>query len=488
MAFCNTDDLRTREQGLGKRTFAMPQKLTESSVKAIGPPKAGATTIWDSKITGFGVRVFAPTGRRPQGARSFFMNYRVSGRERRYTIGSFPEWSAEAARNEAKELRRRIDRGEDPASEKRERREAPTVADLAERYRIEHLPKKAKSSQTNDWQMIKNVILPRLGSRKVADVHHGDIEALHRDITANGKPIRANRVLAVASKMFSLALRPMEGEQAPWRDQAQGNPCKGVERNPEQGHERFFSEAELAALSDALAAYGPTPAANCIRFIMLTGCRPGEAMAATWEQFEIEPGFWVKPSAHTKQRKIHKAPIGSAAIELLDRIRTDRETTPRHRRSNFVFPGQLSGQPLKQLHSTWEEVAGTATVSLWADPGDSKVAALVADLENGFGRHPTMAECKAFAEQRGVKLAAGLSDARIYDLRHTFASIGAGGGLSLLIIGRLLGHTQARTTQRYSHLADDPLREAAARIATQIAGAGKSKPNVVPLAKFGSAV
>jgi integrase len=397
----------------GKRIFVMPQKLSERLVKAIGPPETGAVTIWDSEITGFGIRVFAPTGRRPKGARSFFMNYRIDGRERRFTIGSFLEWSVEAARNEARELRRRIDRGEDPANEKRERREAPTVADLAGRYRVEHLPKKAKSSQTNDWQMIKKEILPRLGSRKVADVHHGDIEALHREITAHGRPIRANRVLACASKMFSLALKPVKGEQAPWRDHAQGNPCKGIERNPEEGHERFFSEAELAALSDALVAYGPTPAANCIRFIMLTGCRPGEAMAATWEQFEVEPGFWIKPSAHTKQRKIHKVPLGPAAIELLCRIRADREATPRSSRSNYVFPGQLSGQPLKQLQTTWDEVAGTATVSLWGDSRDLKIAEVVADLEKGLGRRPARAECQAIAGQRGVKLPPGLSDARV---------------------------------------------------------------------------
>jgi integrase len=465
----------------------MPQKLTERSVKAMAPPRTGAATIWDSEITGFGVRVFAPTGRRPHGARSFFMNYRIDGRERRFTIGSFPEWSVEAARNEARELRRRIDRGEDPANEKRERREAPAVADLAERYRVEHLPKKAESSQTNDWQMIKNEILPRLRSRKVADVHHGDIEALHREITAHGRPIRANRVLAVASKMFSLTLKPMEGEQAPWRDHAQGNPCKGVDRNPEEGHERFFSEAELAALSDALGAYGPTPAANCIRFTMLTGCRPGEAMAATWEQFEIEPGFWVKPSSHTKQRKIHKSPLGPAAIELIGRVRAEQDATPRARSNDFVFPGQLAGRPLTQLQTTWEEVSGTATVSLWADSRDPKIAALVADLENRLGRRPALAECQAIAGQRGAKLPPGLSDARLYDLRHTFASIGAGGGLSLQIIGRLLGHTQARTTMKYAHLADDPLREAAAKIATQIAGAGKGKENVVALPQRGGA-
>jgi integrase len=415
------------------------------------------------------------------------MNYRIDGRERRYTIGSFPEWSVEAARSEARGLRRRIDRGEDPASERRERREAPTVADLAERYRIEHLPKKAKSSQKNDWQMAQKEILPRLGSQKVADIHAGDIEALHREITARGTPVRANRVLAVASKMFSLALKPAEGEQESWRNQAQGNPCKGVGRNHEEGGERFFSEAELAALSDALIAYGPTPAANCIRFVTLCGCRPGEAMTAIWSQFESEPNFWVKPSAHTKQRKIHRTPLGPAAIELLDQIRADREATPRSRRSNFVFPGQLPGQPLRTLQSTWKDAVSTATVSLWADSRDPKIAALVADLERGLGHRPTMDECYAIAAQRGVALPPGLSDARVYDLRHTYASVGAGGGLSLQVIGRLLGHTQARTTQRYAHLADDPLREAAVKITTQIASAGKGRANVMPLPKRGGA-
>jgi integrase len=459
----------------------VPTKLNERAVKAIEAPKSGATTVWDSEVTGFGLRIFAPSSRRPQGARSFFINYRVDGAERRFTIGSFPEWSVEAARSEAKELRRRIDRGEDPATEKRERREAPTVAELAERYRTEHLPKKAKSSQVNDWQMIKNEILPRLGSRKVADVHHGDAEALHQSITARGVPKRANRVKAVASKMFSLALKPMEGETAPWRDQTQGNPFKDIESNPEEGRERFFSEAELAALSDALTAYGPKPAGDCIRFIMLTGCRPGEAMAATWNQFAVEPGFWVKPSARTKQRRVHKAPLGPAAIELLEQIR-GRETTKRAR-SEFVFPGQVYGQPLKHLHKTWKEISGTATVSLWADSRDQQITGLIGELEKSLGRRPTVMECRALAEANSVKLPPSLADARIYDLRHTFASVGAGGGLSLQIIGRLLGHTQARTTQRYAHLADDPLKEAAARITTTITGAGKRTADVVVIDK-----
>lgn len=322
----DTDEMRTKGPFRGQRiTTHMTERITEDWLKKQTPPATGAATLWDLEITGFGVRIFAPTKRHATGARSFFINYRMEGREKRFTIGSYPDWSAAAARAEAKELRLRIDRGEDPTKERRDRREAPTVRDLAQRYREEHLPKKAASSQTNDWAMIQNEILPAIGDRKVADVHEGDIEALHRGITERGRAVRANRVLAVASKMFSLALRRKEGEDAPWRNQAQGNPCKGAARNPEEGHERFFSPAELAALSDALATYGQTPAADCLRFIMLTGCRPGEAIHATWDQFAAEPGFWVKPSAHTKQPKVHRVPLAAAAAELLERIKTQRE-------------------------------------------------------------------------------------------------------------------------------------------------------------------
>jgi integrase len=141
---------------------------------------------------------------------------------------------------------------------------------------------------------------------------------------------------------------------------------------------------------------------------MLTGCRPGEAMSSTWDQFS-EPSFWVKPSSRTKQRKIHKVPLGPAAIEFLGQIRARNS-------SEYVFPGMT----LRTLHIAWKKISH----------------------------------------------AAGLAGARPYDLRHTFASVGAGGGLSLQIIGKLLGHTQFRTTLKYAHLADDPLREAADRITT----------------------
>ena len=224
----------------------MAERLTEGFVKTLQPPPRGSRLIWDSELTGFALRVFAPSKAHPAGARSFVLNYWLNGTERRFRIGSWPDWSATAARDEAKDLRRRIDRGEDPASDRREQREAPTLLDLAERYKREHLSRKSEQSRHDDGVMLGHILKHIGADRKVADVHYGDIVALHRAITDTGHPVLANRTVACASRMFSLSLLPMAGEDKPWRDQAQGNPCKGVERNQEQAKERFLSSAEIA--------------------------------------------------------------------------------------------------------------------------------------------------------------------------------------------------------------------------------------------------
>jgi integrase len=423
-------------------------KLMEATVRDAQEPGL----LWDSDtdpekaktcVSGFGLRVH------PSGTKSFFLNYRLLGVQRRKTIGTHPTWTVAAAREEAKELRKRVDRDEDPAVEARERREAPEVKDLIARYIAEHLPKKraaqrdtkvARQRVADEKKMLEE-IGKHLGKHtKVADVHIGDVEAMHRKISESigrgGKPraVRANRILAIASKMFSLALKPMAGENKPWRDQAQGNPCKGVQRNDEgDGRERYYSEAELAAIADALAQY-PGVAADCLRLIMLTGCRPIEAKEATWGQFDAEPGFWIKPSAHTKQKKVHKLPLNPPAIELLERLRAKRAGT-------VVFPGDVTGEPLATIWHAWDFV--------------KKQAKLAPDEE---GNEP-----------------------RPYDLRHTFASVTAGANFGLPIIGKLLGHTQARTTQRYAHLADDPVRQATEKAGTVISRAGQARAEVVNL-------
>jgi integrase len=424
----------------------MPTKLTKEVVETEPAPETGSRLVFDTEVKGFAVRIVAPSSRHPRGARSFVLNYSLGGYERRKTIGQYPAWGVQEARAEAKELRRRVDRGEDIVEERRIQQGAPTVADLAERYREEDLVDKPAKSQHDNWKHVTAHVLPfkptkqspEMGKRKVVDVHSGDIEALHRALTKAGHPVLANRVLATCSSMFSLALKTKAGESKPWRDATLGNPCKGVERNPEQGRERFFSEAEVAAISDALNEYSSAErnhpiasrsavaAANCLRFVMLTGCRPAEAMKARWNEVDNQPGFWIKPAATVKVRKDHKLALSPPALELLDRLRVARAD------ATWIFPGQKPGEHLKQLRSCWE-----------------------------------------FVRER-----AGVANDRIYDLRHSFASFGAAGGLSLQVIGKLLGHTQARTTQRYAHLADEAMVAAAAKVGGVIHNAGNGHDKV----------
>ncbi|MBE1237222.1 DUF4102 domain-containing protein [Phaeovibrio sulfidiphilus] len=175
-------------------------KLTDRIVKALATPASGNTITYDSDVKGFGVRVTAAE------ARAFILNYRIHGRERRYTIGSFPDWPVADAREEAKRLKRDIDLGHDPLGKRIENREAPTVANLWREYESKHLPTKRARSAADDRSMWENYILPKFRSEKVRALTPQDIDALHAEIGST-KPMRANRVIEVFRKAVSSARR-----------------------------------------------------------------------------------------------------------------------------------------------------------------------------------------------------------------------------------------------------------------------------------------
>ena len=203
----------------------MSERLSDKVVKALLPPPSGNKLFYDTEIKGFAVRITAA------GARAFVVNYRVAGRERRYTIGSFPDWSTAAARKEAAELKQRIDRGEDPMGERHDERAAPTVGELIDRFAADYLPRKRESTRRDYLAMLENIVRPELGKMKVMDVRHADIDRLHRKVSERA-PYRANRVAAVLSKMLSFAVK------LEWREE---NPVKGLDRNPEERRYRYLS-------------------------------------------------------------------------------------------------------------------------------------------------------------------------------------------------------------------------------------------------------
>lgn len=378
-------------------------KLTDALARnAQVPAGKRDVKIYDDQVSGFGLRVTAT------GTKSFMLNYVVAGRERRITIGKYPAWSVSAAREQAAKLRRRADAGEDPAEERASERAQKTVRELFDRYVREVGAAKAINTQRDENSVWTAIILPELGSKRVKDVTFSDVERLHRAVSVRA-PTRANRCLALLRHAFRKAI------QWKWTEH---NPVVGVKSNPEQPRDRHLSLAELAALHKALDARADTPSILAIKFILLTGCRKGEALNATWSQIDSETATWTKPSSHTKQRRIHRVPLSTAASEVLERAR-------KFEKSEFLFPSK-GGQPLTDIKKAF--------------------ASILAD--------------------------AGIQNFRMHDLRHSFASILASSGADLQVVGKLLGHTQTATTMRYAHYFDDTLRKATELMSEATRGKG----------------
>ena len=164
--------------------------------------------------------------------------------------------------------------------------------------------------------MLRNHIRPHFGMHvKVQDVTFADIDRLHSRITNSGHLYRANAVMRVLSKMFSLAIR--------W-DMRDSNPCKGIEKNIEYSRRRYLSGDELARLTKALAEHNDKQAADIIRVLLLTGCRRGEALSMRWADIDLAKGVWSKPASSTKQKEPHEAPLSAPVRQLLSEIQASR--------------------------------------------------------------------------------------------------------------------------------------------------------------------
>jgi integrase len=403
-------------------------KITKDVIATLDPPAKGNRIFYDGELSGFGVRITA------NGAKSFILNYRsTDGRERRYTIGSTTIWSASAARKEAEELKRRI-RSEhhDPLRELEERRTDVKLGELCDVFVRDHLPKKALTTQRDYKQMIDTYIRPKLKHEPVAALQFRQVNDLFNEISSAGKKTTANRAMAVLSKMFT------EARKRGW---AAHNPTEGVEKNDEVKRERFLDAEELGRLLDALSGLKDQEAANIFRLTLLTGARKTEVLAAKWEMFDLKEGTWTKPSHHTKQKKVHKVPLSAPARQLLSEILDGAG----EKRTEYVFPARFA-----------------STKAITKDPKPYRT-----NVKNQWA---------------AVLKAAKLADLHIHDLRHSFASFLVSEGLSLPLIGRLLGHTQAQTTHRYAHLALDPLRAATERVGVIVTPKATGE-NVIPLRK-----
>jgi integrase len=409
------------------------RRISKSTVDALHcPPDKDRDIVWDDKLKGFGVAVF------PSGIKTYVAQYRKDGRSHRVAIGKHGRLTPDEARREAKALLGDVEKGVNPALERRTKREAPTLNKAAAGFLTYAFTKKKIGTAKGYESALRLHILPVIGFKRLTEIQSDDVENLHAGMS-DRRP-QANRTLDVLSAVWTWAARQKYVDAA-------ANPTKGVEKYRESARERYLSKNEFLRLSEALTAaetiglpysvnesgpkakHAPKPekrtrkfdthAVAAIRLLILTGARLRELLHAKWEHVDFGRGIIFLPDSKTGRKPIY---LSAAAAAILS-------TLPRAEGNPYVFPGDKTGQPRADLKRPWDAV------------------------------------CEA----------AGLDSVRLHDMRHSFASIGVGASLGLPIIGKLLGHSQPSTTLRYAHLDADPMRRAVETIGVTITAAMAGK-------------
>lgn len=417
-------------------------KLTKRAVEATRSETGKRVYVYDTDLTGFGMMVT------PKGAKSYFAEYRHgAGRgapTRRVTLGSTLKLTPDEARGLAKKTIAEATKGEDPASIKKEQREAITIANLCDAYKERHVQTKLKLTTRDLYEhIIANHIKPRLGTKRAMTVKKQDVAFAH--LAMKDTPSIANSTLAVIGSMYSWADRHGYVPEG-------FNPAARIPKFKERKRERFLSVEELERVGAAL--------------------REGETIGIPWDVDETKPT--AKHAPAIEKRIVKLSPHVTGAIRLLiltgARLREILHLEWAHvdlQRGVLFLPDSKTGQKTIVLN--------TPAMAVLADlPRIGRY--VIASLSAGKEDEKPRADLKRPWET--VTRRAGLEGVRLHDLRHTHASYGIGASFGLPIIGKLLGHTQMRTTERYAHLETDPLRRASNAIGNTLAAAMGEKPLV----------
>ncbi len=378
-------------------------KLTKRTIDQTNA-KERDIILWDDSLPGFGIRI------KPSGVKTFIVQYRnEAGRSRRGSVGKHGVLTLAEARKQALRLLAGASSGDDPVEERQELRRCATVTDLFEQYMSGHCEGRCKPStiRANKWTFLR-ILEPRIGNRKLVEIRQADISKMHSDL--RDKPYNANRGLQLIRAMLNWAERQ---EMIP----PHSNPAARVKLYPEPKRERFLSPEELYRL---MATIGACEAdgdidiymAAAIRLLLFTGCRVGEILSLQWACVDMREQRLTITEHKTSKYGAKIIPLNPPAFELLENL-------PRQEGNPFVIGGRRPGSGLINIQKPW----------------------------------------------RRVRVRAELEDVRLHDLRHTFASFAVSAGISLPLIGGLLGHRSMQATARYAHLAHHPLKLASDKVA-----------------------
>jgi integrase len=346
---------------------------------------------------------------RCSGGRTYYLRHKNKrGVTKLLKLGIPSDLSLGQARQLAQEKRTMIALGADPSEQKAALKQVPTFAQFIDE---QYLPfvKTYKASWSTDVSQLKNHLLPRFANRYMDQITRQDIVKMHFERKATGAAGSANRLLIMMRYMFNLAIRwEVAGIKA--------NPCAGVPLLEENNKmERYLSVEEGQRLYQAVCNSDNLMLKHIVSMLILTGARKREVLDAKWQDFDIERSTWRIPV--TKSGKARHVPLSDGALTVLSSVPVNQYTP-------YVFANPATNKPFISIYCAWNT----------------------------------------------ARKQAGLADVRMHDLRHSFASLLINSGRTLYEVQHILGHTQVKTTQRYAHLSQDTLLDAA-NAATRAMGA-----------------
>lgn len=361
------------------------------------PPGRSKIDYYDETVTGFILEVHAT------GSKTYSLRYKDShGRQRQFKIGGSADLTFEKAKREATKIRSRVVVGENPAEVREITRRIPTIAELGDSY-LEYV-RTYKRSADIDARYLKLHVLPRFGRMHLDQLEQTEVmDWLESKVRVEGyAQATVNRWQVILCHMYKMAKKwGMPG--------ADRNPLDGVRQKPCNNEvERFLTADEARRLQEAVEASANTQLKYIVALLLLTGCRKRELLDARWDEFQLERQMWRIPMHRAKTSKTRHVPLPKAAMDILAQL-------PRWEGCPFVVPNPTTLEPFWSVFHCWDK----------------------------------------------ARKAAGLPDVRMHDLRHSCASNLVNSGQSLYVVGTILGHAQAKTTQRYAHLSTDTLLAAA---------------------------
>ncbi|WP_175851924.1 tyrosine-type recombinase/integrase [Burkholderia cepacia] len=365
--------------------------FTRRSISALTHLGQGkATEYSDATVVGLKLEVSR------SGRKIWYFRFTFNKVKSAIRIGEFPAIDLDEARSTAYKHRADVDRGINPASERRAKRDEMTFAEFAHNEYIPHA-KTHKSSYKDDESKLNRYILPAFGAYQLSAIKRQEIDTYRGTIKESHTPATANRHLALIKRMFALAIE--------W-DYLENNPAHGIKLLKEENcRETFLSADEATRLFAAMPNDRNPVACAALKIMLLTGVRRQEALSAQWSHVDFDAKTWLLPK--TKGKKPRHVLLSDAALQCL------KEQHARAAGSRFVFPGRDPIKPLCDPKKTLKRLLAAAAID------------------------------KPF---------------RIHDIRHSFASLLVMSGTPLYTVQRLLGHASASTTERYAHLASDHLR------------------------------